>query len=306
MSRSSGGGPRRPRSGGRSGAGDKRSEQPAAADAAPAAGSEKLQKVLARAGLGSRRALEAWISAGRVKVNGLEARLGDRVGPADRIEVDGRVLGRSADVEPQVRVLLYNKPQGEICTRSDPEGRPTCFERLPRLATGRWIAVGRLDYNTSGLLLFTTDGELANRLMHPSAELDREYAVRVHGTVADEVLTRLKEGVLLEDGPARFSDVQFYGGDGANRWYHVVLMEGRNREVRRLWESQGVEVSRLKRVRFGPLVLPSTLVAGRWLELRPEEIDALCRLVGLPEPHGGRNRARLGDSKLFVPYPGLR
>ncbi|TVS17206.1 MAG: 23S rRNA pseudouridine(2605) synthase RluB [Gammaproteobacteria bacterium] len=275
------------------------------AEAAPAAGSEKLQKVLARAGLGSRRALEEWISAGRIKVNGEVARLGDRVAGGDRIEVDGRALGRSADVEPGVRMLLYNKPQGEICTRNDPEGRPTCFDRLPRLATGRWVAVGRLDYNTSGLLLFTTDGELANRLMHPAAQLDREYAVRVHGTVEDDVLQRLKEGVLLEDGPARFSDVQYYGGEGANRWYHVVLMEGRNREVRRLWESQGVEVSRLKRVRFGPLVMPSTLVMGRWLELRPEEIDALCRLVGMPEAHGGGNRARLGHSKLFVPYPGL-
>ncbi len=275
------------------------------AEAAPAAGSEKLQKVLARAGLGSRRALEEWISAGRIKVNGEVAQLGDRVAGSDRIEVDGRALGRSADVEPTVRVLLYNKPQGEICTRNDPEGRPTCFDRLPRLATGRWVAVGRLDYNTSGLLLFTTDGELANRLMHPTAQLDREYAVRVHGAVEDEVLQRLKDGVLLEDGPARFSDVQYYGGEGANRWYHVVLMEGRNREVRRLWESQGVEVSRLKRVRFGPLVMPSTLVMGRWLELRPEEIDALCRLVGMPEAHGGGNRARLGHSKLFVPYPGL-
>lgn len=275
------------------------------AEAAPAAGSEKLQKVLARAGLGSRRALEEWISAGRIKVNGEVAQLGDRVAGSDRIEVDGRALGRSADVEPTVRVLLYNKPQGEICTRNDPEGRPTCFDRLPRLPTGRWVAVGRLDYNTSGLLLFTTDGELANRLMHPTAQLDREYAVRVHGAVEDEVLQRLKDGVLLEDGPARFSDVQYYGGEGANRWYHVVLMEGRNREVRRLWESQGVEVSRLKRVRFGPLVMPSTLVMGRWLELRPEEIDALCRLVGMPEAHGGGNRARLGHSKLFVPYPGL-
>lgn len=274
-------------------------------DATPAAGSEKLQKVLARAGLGSRRGLEEWIRAGRIKVNGEVAKLGDRVGASDRIEVDDRPLGRSADVEPEVRVLLYNKPQGEICTRHDPEGRPTCFDGLPKLPQGRWIAVGRLDYNTSGLLLFTTEGELANRLMHPGAKLDREYAVRVHGVVEDEALQRLREGVLLEDGPAKFSDVQFYGGEGANRWYHVVLMEGRNREVRRLWESQGFEVSRLKRVRFGPLVMPSTLVAGRWLELRPEEIDALCRLVGMPEAHGGRNRARLGHSKLFVPYPGL-
>jgi len=272
---------------------------------APAAGSEKLQKVLARAGLGSRRALEEWIRAGRIKVNGKVAELGERVGPADRIEVDDRPLPRGAETGPDVRILLYNKPQGEICTRSDPEGRPTCFDKLPRVPRGRWVAVGRLDYNTSGLLLFTTHGELANRLMHPGTELDREYAVRVRGDVQEEVLKRLREGVLLEDGPAKFSDVRFYGGDGANRWYHVVIKEGRNREVRRLWESQGVEVSRLKRVRFGPVVLPSTLVMGRFLEMRPEEVDALCRLVGLPEPNGGERRHRLGHSKLFVPYPGL-
>ena len=234
-------------------------------EAAPAG--EKLQKVLARFGLGSRRSLEAWIRDGRVRVNGRVATLGQRVDDRDRIEVDGRPLQRR-EAAAVPRVLLYNKPQGEICTRDDPEGRPTCFERLPRVPGSRWVSIGRLDFNTSGLLLFTTDGELANRLMHPSSSLDREYAVRVHGEVDDDMLQRLREGVLLEDGPARFTDVQRYGGEGANQWYHVVLMEGRNREVRRLWESQGVEVSRLKRVRFGPLVMPSTLVAGRWLELR--------------------------------------
>jgi 23S rRNA pseudouridine2605 synthase len=273
-------------------------------DAAP--GTEKLQKVLARLGYGSRRALEAWIRDGRVRVNGRVAELGARVGPKDRIEVDGRPVGKVAEAGPAPRVLMYNKPQGEICTRDDPEGRPTCFDRLPRLKDGRWVSVGRLDFNTSGLLLFTNDGELANRLMHPSAELDREYAVRVHGgEVPEEILKRMKEGVLLEDGPARFTDIRYYGGEGANRWYHVVLMEGRNREVRRLWESQGLEVSRLKRVRFGPVVMPSTLVSGRWLDFRPEEIDALYRLVGLPEPGGGK-RGKLGDSRLFVPYPGLQ
>ena len=270
-----------------------------------APGTEKLQKVLARAGLGSRRALEVWIRDGRVRVNGQVAELGMRVGPEDRIEVDGRTLGKVAETDTAPRVLLYNKPQGEICTRDDPEGRPTCFERLPRLPDGRWISIGRLDFNTSGLLLFTTDGELANRLMHPSSTLDREYAVRIHGGVEEAMLKRLKEGVLLEDGPAKFSDIRFYDGDGANRWYHVTLMEGRNREVRRLWESQGVEVSRLKRVRFGPVVMPSTLTQGRWLEFRPEEIDALYRVVGLPEPAIPGKRGRIGDSKLFVPYPGL-
>jgi 23S rRNA pseudouridine2605 synthase len=271
----------------------------------PEAGSEKLQKVLARAGFGSRRAVEAWIRDGRVRVNGTVAELGRRVGPEDRVEVDGRPLGRVAERAPVARVLLYNKPAGEICTRDDPEGRPTCFDHLPRLPDGRWIAVGRLDLMTTGLLLFTTDGELANRLMHPSSGLDREYAVRVHGEVDGAMLERLREGVLLEDGPARFTDVQFHGGEGTNRWYHVALMEGRNREVRRLWESQGVEVSRLKRVRFGPLVLPSTLVAGRWLELRPEEIEALYRLVGLPKPVTQGRRGKLGDSRILLPYPGL-
>ena len=271
----------------------------------PGAETEKLQKVLARAGYGSRRALEAWIRDGRVRVNGRVAELGERVGPDDRIEVDGRLLGRTATTESPPRVILYNKPQGEICTREDPEGRPTCFEKLPRPREGRWISVGRLDFNTSGLLLFTTDGELANRLMHPSSSLDREYAVRIHGSVDEAMIKRLKEGVLLEDGVAKFTDVRYYDGDGANRWYHVAIMEGRNREVRRLWESQDVEVSRLKRVRFGPVVLPSTLTVGRWLDLRPEEIDALYRVVGLPEPAIGGRRGKIGDSKLFVPYPGL-
>jgi 23S rRNA pseudouridine2605 synthase len=276
-----------------------------AGDSAEEAPSEKLQKVLARAGLGSRRAIEGWIAEGRVRVNGEIAELGRRVRAADRIEVDGRLIPRAAEHAQVTRVLLYNKPPGEICTRDDPEGRPTCFERLPRLGDGRWIAVGRLDFNTAGLLLFTTNGDLANRLMHPSAGIDREYAVRVHGEVDGAVLDRLREGVLLDDGPARFTDVRFHGGEGANRWYHVALMEGRNREVRRLWESQGLEVSRLKRVRFGPVVMPSTLIVGRWLEMRPEEIEALCRLVGLPRPETRGRPGRLGDSKLFVPYPGL-
>ncbi len=265
---------------------------------------EKLQKVLARAGLGSRRALESWIRDGRVRVNGRVAELGQRVGDTDRIEVDGRPLPRREETSVP-RILMYNKPQGEICTRDDPEGRPTCFDRLPRLPNGRWISVGRLDFNTAGLLLFTSDGELANKLMHPSSSLDREYAVRVHGAVDEDTLQRLKDGVLLEDGPARFTDIQLYGGDGANRWYHVVVMEGRNREVRRLWESQGLEVSRLKRVRFGPLVMPSTLISGRWLDLRGEEIQAIYRLVGLKAPQIPGRKGKLGDSKLFVPFPGL-
>jgi len=222
----------------------------------PAPAGEKLQKVLARMGVGSRRDVEAWIEEGRVKVNGAVASLGQRVGDHDAIAVDDRLLKREKIEEHVRRVLIYNKPEGEVCTRDDPEGRPTVFDRLPRLRSGRWINIGRLDINTTGLLLFTTDGELANRLMHPSYEMDREYAVRVRGEVDDEMIERLKAGVVLEDGPARFTDIkQAPGGEGFNHWYHCVVMEGRNREVRRLWESQGLVVSRLKRVRFGPVCL---------------------------------------------------
>lgn len=243
---------------------------------------EKLQKVLARLGLASRRDVENWIAAGRVKVNGNVATLGQRVDSHDAISVDGRLLKREEAVENLRRVLIYNKPDGEICTRDDPEGRPTVFDRLPRPKEGRWINIGRLDINTTGLLLFTTDGELANRLMHPSFEMDREYAVRVRGEVDDEMIERLKTGVMLEDGPARFTDIQQApGGEGFNHWYHCVVMEGRNREVRRLWESQGLVVSRLKRVRFGPVFLTSDLPMGRWREMSQAEVDILSEEVGL-------------------------
>ncbi|KEZ69738.1 pseudouridine synthase, partial [Pseudomonas amygdali pv. tabaci str. ATCC 11528] len=225
---------------------------------------EKLQKVLARIGVGSRRDVEAWITQGRIKVNGKDATLGQRVDLHDAISVDGRVIKREEAAETVRRVIMYNKPDGEICTRDDPEGRPTVFDRLPRPKEGRWINIGRLDINTTGLLMFTTDGELANRLMHPSFEMDREYAVRVRGEVDDDMLLRLKNGVILEDGPARFTDIQQApGGEGFNHWYHCVVMEGRNREVRRLWESQGLVVSRLKRVRYGPVFLNSDLPMGR-------------------------------------------
>ncbi len=243
---------------------------------------EKLQKVLARLGLASRRDVESWITAGRVKVNGSVATLGQRVDSHDAISVDGRLLKREEAAESVRRVLIYNKPDGEICTRDDPEGRPTVFDRLPRPKDGRWINIGRLDINTTGLLLFTTDGELANRLMHPSYEMDREYAVRVRGEVDDEMIERLKTGVMLEDGPARFTDIQQApGGEGFNHWYHCVVMEGRNREVRRLWESQGLVVSRLKRVRFGPVFLTSDLPMGRWREMSQSEVDILSEEVGL-------------------------
>lgn len=247
----------------------------------PAAG-EKLQKVLARMGLGSRRQVEEWISAGRVTVNGEPARLGCRVDSLDQIAVDGRPLKRDLNTEVVRRVLIYNKPEGEVCTRDDPEGRPTVFDQLPRLKQGRWVNVGRLDINTTGLLLFTTDGELANRLMHPSWQMDREYAVRVMGEVDEEMIERLKEGVMLEDGPARFTDIVSSGGEGINRWFHVCLLEGRNREVRRLWESQGVRVNRLKRVRFGPVFLGAEVPVGRWREMNQQELDVLSAEVGLP------------------------
>ncbi|MDM1696311.1 23S rRNA pseudouridine(2605) synthase RluB [Thiopseudomonas alkaliphila] len=243
---------------------------------------EKLQKVLARLGLGSRRTLEQWIKEGRISINGQVAHLGARVEARDSISVDGRPVKREELEQDIRRVLIYNKPEGEVCTRKDPEGRPTVFDRLPRPKAGRWINIGRLDINTSGLLLFTTDGELANRMMHPSFEMDREYAVRVRGEVTDEMIETLKEGVMLEDGKANFTDIQRApGGEGFNRWFHCVVMEGRNREVRRLWESQGVVVSRLKRVRFGPVFLTSEIKQGRWRELTQAELNILSAEVGL-------------------------
>ncbi len=248
---------------------------------------EKLQKVLAAAGLGSRREMEVWIAEGRVSVNGRAATLGDRVGPDDRITVDGRVVAIAERAEQAVRVLLYNKPEGEICTRDDPEGRPTVFGRLPKLQGERWIAIGRLDVNTSGLLLFTTDGELANRLMHPAQAIEREYLVRVRGELDDAVLKRLTDGVLLEDGLAKFTRITSGGGtdEGSNRWFHVTLTEGRNREVRRLWESQGLQVSRLKRVRFGQVTIPPVIRRGQYAELPAEAVRGLYELVGLaPKP----------------------
>jgi 23S rRNA pseudouridine2605 synthase len=246
---------------------------------------ERLQKILARAGYGSRREIEDWIRAGRIRVNGSPAGLGLGVTAEDTIEIDGRPVAVAIALsQPVPRTLLYHKPAGELTTRADPQGRPTVFDRLPPLKTARWIAVGRLDLNTDGLLLLTTDGELANRLMHPSSEIEREYAVRVLGTVSPEVLERLLGGVELEDGRAAFADLRDAGGSGANHWYHVTLKEGRNREVRRLWESQGVKVSRLIRVRFGPIGLPRELRPGRHRPLTRPEIVALYRAAGLTPP----------------------
>lgn len=241
---------------------------------------ERIQKVLANLGIGSRRDIERWIVDGRVKINGEVATLGQRVAGNEAITVDDRPV-RVQELTPLRRVIIYNKPEGEVCTRSDPEGRRTVFERLPRLKVGRWINIGRLDINTSGLLLFTTDGELANRLMHPSSQMDREYAVRIRGEVTEEMIENLKKGVMLEDGMAQFSDIQAAPeGDGLNRWYHCVVMEGRNREVRRLWESQGLVVSRLKRVRFGPVFLTASLSVGRWREM-DRSITAVVSATGL-------------------------
>ena len=241
---------------------------------------QKLQKVLANLGLGSRRTMERWIQEGRVTVDGSLATLGDRIRAGQSLRLDGKPL--EVDASEQVRLLLYHKPVREVCSRDDPEGRKTVFERLPKLQSGRWISVGRLDFNTSGVLLFTTDGALANSLMHPSNAIEREYLVRVMGRVDEPMLERLKDGVELDDGPARFSDIQEGGGDGINRFFYVVLTEGRNREVRRLWESQGTTVSRLKRVRYGEVFLPSKLKKGQWLELPQRDVDVIYQMAGLP------------------------
>lgn len=242
--------------------------------------SEKIQKVLAGAGLGSRRQLEVWISEGRVSVNGQIAKLGDRITENDKVSVDGRSVPLVKSQTKKTRVILYHKPEGQICTRADPENRPTVFDRLPLIRNGRWIAIGRLDFNTSGVLLLTNDGELANNLMHPTAGIEREYAVRVNGEVDKAMLTRMKKGVDIGDGPAHFEEIQDAGGEGKNHWYHVIVREGRNRMVRRLWESQGVMVSRLIRVRYGSITLPRLLPRGRWDELEREHIQSLETLTG--------------------------
>ncbi len=258
---------------------------------------ERLQKVLANAGLGSRRGMEKWIADGRVKVNDKVAKLGDRAEVHDRITVDGRPVGERQLKNNERFVIIYNKPEGELVTRDDPEGRRTVFARLPRLPSGRWIAVGRLDINSAGLILFTTDGEMANRLMHPRYEIDREYAVRVQGDVTPAMVRQLTAGVELEDGKARFEDVVSSGGEGTNRWFHVVIMEGRKREVRRMWEAVGAMVSRLKRVRYGPIFLDSKVRAGQWRELTKDERKALLETVGLKNDRPWGTLERRPDAK---------
>lgn len=242
---------------------------------------ERIQKILARGGIGSRREIERWIAEGRLKVNGVVASLGTRLKSGDFLLLNDRVVHWEKFTQQPTRVLLYHKPTGEVVTRRDPEGRPVVFTQLPKLATARWIAVGRLDINTSGLLLVTNNGELANRLMHPSTQVEREYAVRILGEVPEATLERLKQGVELEDGKAKFDDIYFAGGEGANKWYHVIVTEGRNRLVRRLWESQLVTVSRLIRLRYGPVVLPERLKTHSFYELSDKELDLLFEFAGM-------------------------
>ncbi|MFC0820881.1 23S rRNA pseudouridine(2605) synthase RluB [Moraxella marmotae] len=253
---------------------------------------EKLQKLLARLGLGSRRGLEEIIKSGRISINGTVATLGDRALLTDEIRIDGRLVRLKAEREKRRRVIAYYKPEGEICSAHDPEGRPTVFDRLPKLTGDRWVMVGRLDINSSGLLLFTNDGELAHRLMHPSSEVVREYAVRVLGEVTPQIASALTRGVVLEDGMAKFDDIKEGGGLGVNKWYHVTIKEGRKREVRRMFESQELKVSRLIRTRYSTVSLPKELRTGRFIELDAKDIGKLVESVGLRQRQGtGLNTA---------------
>lgn len=239
----------------------------------------KLQKLLAQKGLGSRREMEVWIADGRVSINDKVAVVGDRIGPEDTVRIGKRII--RFDLEERLpRVMLYHKPEGEIVSRQDPQGRPSVFDKLPHLKSSKWVAIGRLDFNTSGLLIFTTDGTLANRLMHPRFEVEREYAVRILGELTSEQITQLTTGIELADGPASFTYLADQGGEGSNHWYRVILKEGKNREVRRMFEAIGLTVSRLMRVRFGPINLPPRIKRGQWLELDEKEIRRLLKFVG--------------------------
>lgn len=272
---------------------------------------ERIQKLMAAAGLGSRRAIEKAIADGKVSLNGKTAELGQSANEGDTIHYEDQ--NWQVVTKPvRHRTLIYNKPEGELTTRSDPQGRPTVFDKLPRVRNGRWVAVGRLDINTTGLLLLTTDGELANAMMHPSNRVDREYACRIRGKASPEQLQALKTGVELEDGTASFSDIQEAGGSGENHWYHVTILEGRNREVRRLWASQGLMVSRLKRVRYGAAFLPKRMRTGEWSEVSPQDHEVLREDVGLPSaasglslqlPGGGHRNAGPGRKKFSQRKP---
>jgi len=264
---------------------------------------ERVQKVLARGGLGSRREIERWIKEGLLTINGVKVSLGQSLKTGDILYIKGRIVNWEKFAEQPTQVLVYHKPTGEVVTRRDPEGRPVIFTQLPKLQIGRWIAVGRLDINTSGLILLTNNGELANRLMHPSAEVDREYAVRILGNVSDEMITRLKSGVELEDGLAHFNDIKFFAGEGANKWYHVVVKEGRNRLVRRLWESQEVTVSRLMRVRYGPAILPERVKARTFYELDEKELAILMEFVDMKAEKKPRQHWQHKTSPTKKSYP---
>jgi len=265
--------------------------------------SERIQKALAQAGHGSRRQVEAWVQEGRIIVNGKVATLGEHITEDDKVLLDGKQLRLKFKHELPLKVIIYHKPVGEICTRNDPERRATIYDNLPKLRGGRWVAVGRLDVNTSGMLLLTTSGELANKLMHPSSGMEREYAVRVLGEVDRDMLKQLREGVELEDGRAAFDTIRDAGGQGANHWYHVIIKEGRKREVRRLWESQGVTVSRLIRVRFGDITLPRGLAAGKFVDLDMASLNKLLRTVDMPaiEKKHGRSDARTKTAPSVKP-----
>ena len=268
--------------------------------------SQKLQKVIAESGRGSRRQIEELIAAGRVTVNGEVAHLGQRVTAAEEIVVDGTAIETGGAQVPQVLVL--NKAAGLVCSRRDPEGRSTIFEQLPRLQGGRWISVGRLDIQTTGLLLVTNDGALAHRMMHPSTGLDHEYAVRVNKKLEDHEIAQLKAGVEIEGETMRFSDIRFYNGSESNFWYHVALLEGRNREVRRLFDSAGCTVSRLKRVRYGPVILPSWLTVGHWASMDTDDLKALYKMLGLARAQGSLQkvkRSKVAKTSCLIPYPKL-
>jgi len=258
----------------------------------------KLHKVLADVGMGSRREMEELIIAGRVSVNGEPAHIGQRIGPDDQVRINGKLVQRRVTSRPP-RVLLYHKPAGEIVSHDDPEGRVSVFQRLPLLKAAKWLAVGRLDYNTEGLLIFTTSGDLANRLSHPRYGFEREYAVRVLGELDDEHRKQLVEGVILEDGPARFSKLEFVGGEGANHWYRVIIAEGRNREVRRMFEVVGLTVSRLIRIRYGDIHLPRGLSRGRWEEVEMTAVQAWMTQLGLVK-QGEKGRPVAGPRKANV------
>jgi 23S rRNA pseudouridine2605 synthase len=269
---------------------------------------ERLQKVLAQAGVGSRREMEEWIAAGRVTVNGEVATLGMRVQEGDVVRADRRVVHVKLQGEKLPRVLLYHKQEGEIVSRDDPEQRATVFDKLPRLRAQKWTAIGRLDFNTSGLLIFTTSGELANRLMHPRFEVEREYAVRVQGEMTPEQMRQMvKQGIELDDGPVKFEKLSDEGGEGFNHWYRLVLKEGRNRIVRRTFEALGLPVSRLMRVRFGIVNLPPRLKRGMLAELGEGEVRQIMDWAGLTElaenkvPPANQGRVTQAASKPGAP-----